>query len=65
MRITSEKTPIITIITDEKILDINLQKITNILNFCLLRVHLYKSECESESDVASDLLHCFQSVCLL
>ena len=63
MRITSEKTPIITIITDEKILDIDLQKITNILNFCLLRVHLYKSE--SESDVASDLLHCFQSVCLL
>ena len=30
----------------------------------VVRVHLYYSECESESDVASDLLHCFQSVCL-
>ena len=29
-----------------------------------VRVHLYYSEYESESDVASDLLHCFQSVCL-
>ena len=29
-----------------------------------LRVRLYQSESESESDIASDLLHCFQSVCL-
>ena len=29
-----------------------------------LRVRLYQREIESESDIASDLLHCFQSVCL-
>ena len=35
-----------------------------VLDMFILRVHLYWSESERESDVTSNLLHCFQSVCL-